>query len=280
MTIPEPLPAIQGNDKIKEKILSGEPFIASKIGAVERTILSDKIQLNAYTTATKFFASNNAGVSPSDDNTLDFFFECYSTALGHVEFLGSMDSYDEIVVIEKFASQAEFFELRFLEPFYFENPWSEALAGKKVLVIHPFEEDIINQYAKKESIFENQKILPEFDLKTIKSVQTNGGGLSSSRDDMNFAAGVEHMTKMMDEIDYDIAIIGCGAYGLILADYALFQRKQAIHIGGGLQIMFGIKGKRWDAHSDVGPMYNEHWCRPDSATKPVKFNDIEGGTYW
>ena len=280
MSIPEPLPAVQGNDKIKEAILSGKPFVASKIGAVERTILSDKIQSGAYSESTRFFAANNAGVAPSDDNTLDFFFDCYSNSLRNVDFLGSMDSYDEIVVIEKFASQAEFFELRFLEPFYFETPWSEALAGKKVLVIHPFDEDITNQYSKRELLFDNKKVLPEFELKTIKSIQTNGGGLSASREDLNFATGVEHMTNKMDEIDYDVAIIGCGAYGLILADYARFQGKQAIHIGGGLQIMFGIKGKRWDQHPDIGPMYNDHWCRPDNSTKPVNFNDIEGGTYW
>ena len=78
MSIPEPLPAVQGNDKIKEAILSGKPFVASKIGAVERTILSDKIQSGAYSESTRFFAANNAGVAPSDDNTLDFFFACYS----------------------------------------------------------------------------------------------------------------------------------------------------------------------------------------------------------
>lgn len=280
MSIPEPLPAIEGNNKIKEAILSGEPFIASKIGAVERTIISDKIKHNSYTDSTRFCASNNAGVSPSDDMTLDFFFDCYSNSLQNVKFLGSMDSYDEIVVIEKFAKQAEFFELRFLEPFYFEDPWSEALEGKKVLVIHPFEDDIIKQYSKRDLLFDNKKILPEFELKTIKSIQTNGGGLAASRDNISFATGIEYMTGKMDEIDYDVAIIGCGAYGLILADYARFQGKQAIHIGGGLQIMFGIKGRRWDAHPDVGPMYNDHWCRPDSSTKPINFNRIEGGTYW
>jgi len=63
MSIPEPSPAIEGNNKIKEAILSGEPFIASKIGAVERTIISDKIQHGTYTEATRFCASNNAGVS-------------------------------------------------------------------------------------------------------------------------------------------------------------------------------------------------------------------------
>jgi len=274
----QPKPSQEGNDRIRDAIDSGKPFIASKIGAVERTIISDKIRFNAYADTTKFFASNNAGVSPGDDSTLDFFFEVYTSALQNIAYLGSMESYEEAIVIENFASDAEFFELRFLEPFYFHNPWSEALAGKKVLVIHPFEEDIINQYSKRELLF-THNVLPEFDLKTIKSEQTNGGGLESGGD-LNFATALELMTNKMDNIDYDVAVIGCGAYGLVLADYALAQGKQAVHIGGGLQIMFGIKGKRWDQHPDIGPMYNEHWCRPQQSTKPVRFDDIEGGTYW
>ena len=274
----EPKPSQEGNDRIKQAIQSGDPFIASKIGAVERTVISDRLQFNDYKNQTKFFASNNAGISPGDDNTLDFFFEIYTSALQNISYLGSMESYEEAIVIENFASQAEFFELRFLEPFYFDNPWSEALEGKKVLVIHPFEEDIKNQYAQREHIF-GHNVLPEFNLKTIKSEQTNGGGLASGGD-LNFAEALEIMTGKMDKIDYDVALIGCGAYGLILADYALSQEKQAVHIGGGLQIMFGIKGKRWDNHPDIGPMYNDHWCRPHHSTKPVRFEAIEGGTYW
>lgn len=51
---------------------------------------------------------------------------------------------------------------------------------------------------------------------------------------------------MQDEIskeDYDICLIGCGAYGFSLAAYVKRCGKQAIHMGGALQLLFGIKGK-------------------------------------
>jgi hypothetical protein len=56
--------------------------------------------------------------------------------------------------------------------------------------------------------------------------------------------------------------------------------KQAIHIGGGLQILFGIKGKRWDVHPEISAMYNDYWARPMDNEKTINFQSIEGGTYW
>lgn len=56
-----------------------------------------------------------------------------------------------------------------------EKPWSAALKGKKVLVIHPFKETIERQYERREEIFPGTDILPEFELKTLKAVQTVAG---------------------------------------------------------------------------------------------------------
>ena len=56
-----------------------------------------------------------------------------------------------------------------------EKPWSAALKGKKVLVIHPFKETIERQYKRREEIFPGTDILPEFELITLKAVQTVAG---------------------------------------------------------------------------------------------------------
>ena len=58
----------------------------------------------------------------------------------------------------------------------FEEPWTAALKGKKVLVIHPFAELIERQYAKRTELYsQNQSILPEFELVTLPAVQTIAG---------------------------------------------------------------------------------------------------------
>jgi hypothetical protein len=126
-------------------------------------------------------ASNNAGITPADDYTLSYFNRKYINALGDVDILGHMPSHQEKYLISRYAPQSEFSELRLLEPFYFENPWSEALKGKKVLVIHPFEDTILNQFINRDKLFDNKKILPKFDLITIKAEQTNGGGTGNNK---------------------------------------------------------------------------------------------------
>lgn len=271
----ELMKSTEGNNFIKEKILSNEPFIASKMGGVEQSVIVSNIQGNYN--SIRGMASNNAGITPSDDETLNYFVEKYINALGKVDILGHMPSPQEKMIITEYAPESKFSELRLLEPFYFDNPWSESLEGKKVLVIHPFETTIINQFNKKDILFKNKKILPNFKLLTIKSEQTNGGGVGNN---LSFKESMELMEQKIKNIDFDIALIGCGAYGLPLSAYCKDLGKQAIHIGGGLQILFGIKGKRWDVHPEISALYNDNWVRPLDSEKTINYEIIEGGTYW
>lgn len=91
---------------------------------------------------------------------------------------------------------------------------------------------------------------------------------------------LEHMRKEIAGIDFDVAIVGCGAYGMPLAVEIKKMGKQAIHMGGATQILFGIKGARWDANSRISSMYNEHWVRPEESERCKNSQVVEGGCYW
>ena len=162
-----------------------------------------------------------------------------------------------------------------LDPYINANPWSRALEGKKVLVIHPFEETILQQYKNRELLFENKNILPAFELKTIKAVQSIAG---NQTDFKTWFDALEYMKSKIRETDFDIAIIGCGAYGFPLASYVKDLGKKAVHLGGSTQLLFGIKGKRWEDREDISPIFNKYWVYPNE--KPENFETIEGGCYW
>ena len=88
---------------------------------------------------------------------------------------------------------------------------------------------------------------------------------------------------MKDEIakkDFDIALIGCGAYGLPLASHVKRLGKIGIHMGGCLQLLFGIKGQRWDSIKKINKFYNDSWVRPLEADKPKNYLKVENGCYW
>ena len=160
---------------------------------------------------------------------------------------------------------------------------------KKVLVIHPFSETIKRQYdSKRTLLFKNPKVLPEFDLITIKAVQSIGG----KSDFITWFDALQYMKDEIDKHEYDIALIGCGAYGFPLAAHVKRSGKKAVHLGGALQLLFGIKGKRWMnpeygmkslpfiTRNYYNNLMNEYWVFPSDTERISNAQNVEGACYW
>ena len=220
---------------------------------------------------------NNAGFFPNDVRLLAKFSEKVRLEDASCCCCCCCCWNNEDLMMPFFNKDIRFAELADMEPYDYAQPWSMALAGKKVLVVHPFAKTIEAQYQKREHIWANPDVLPEFELHTIKAVQTLAG--EKSEFDSWFAA-LQYMEQQMDAIDYDVAIIGCGAYGFSLAAHTKRMGKKAIHLGGATQILFGIKGKRWDELPAVNKFYNKYWVRPLPEETPARKERVEGGCYW
>lgn len=222
---------------------------------------------------------NNAGVFPYGSETEIKFADYMVQYIKEVDVLCAWKTFMQDFLIDTYVrNDAKLIPLKGAEPYYCKTPWSKALEGKRVLVIHPFEESIKKQYARRKGIFENKDILPEFELMTLKAVQTIAGQHDERFNDWFDA--LDYMYKKAMEFDFDVAIIGCGAYGFPLAARLKQAGKQSLHLGGATQILFGIKGKRWDQHPFISKLYNEYWIRPDNSEKPKSSGSIENGCYW
>ena len=84
----------------------------------------------------------------------------------------------------------------------------------------------------------------------------------------------------MDAADYDVAVIGAGAYSLPLAAHARRRGRMAVQMSGATQLLFGIKGKRWDTHPQLSKLYNDAWVRPLPEETLQNKEKVEGGSYW
>jgi len=166
-----------------------------------------------------------------------------------------------------------------LEPYLSAHPWSEALEGKRVLVVHPFSRTIESQYNNHRlQLFQDCRVLPEFQsLATIRAVQTIAGNKSQYAD---WFKALDAMKVAMDAVEYDVALIGCGAYGFPLAAHAKRRGKLAVHLGGATQILFGIRGNRWDANPQISRLYNEWWVRPAPEERVGGAERVENACYW
>ena len=56
----------------------------------------------------------------------------------------------------------------------------------------------------------------------------------------------------------------------------------AIYVGGLLQLLFGVRGARWDKRKEIVDAMNEHWSRPLSHEVPAGNRLLlDGdGAYW
>lgn len=218
---------------------------------------------------------NNTGFFPANAEYLERFANIILRDIRNIDILGSWLVGE--ARLANYIPHATTVRLIDLEPYYHINPWSEALEGKRVLVIHPFEESIAKQYKKRGHLFKDPRVLPKFELITFKAVQSIA---ANNTEFSNWFEALSHMSKRINCIDFDIAIIGAGAYGLPLASFVKSIGKKAIHLGGATQLLFGIKGKRWDELPFFRQLYNDNWVRPLSTETPDNFQIVESGCYW
>lgn len=228
-----------------------------------------------YTKRQRATISGGAGLFSNSPKELDQFSELMIDCCKDVDLLGSWVPWESMFAEELKA--AKICRLPDLEPYYHQKPWSKALKGKRVLVIHPFSETIRHQYEKKNLLFSDQSVLPDFELITLRAIQSAVGEQSGFR---TWFDALDFMTNKAQSIDFDVAIIGCGAYGFPLAARIKRSGRQAIHLGGATQILFGIRGRRWDKHPRISKLYNDNWVRPGSDETPTRYKDLEGAAYW
>lgn len=279
---------------IRELLLSDKPCMIARFGSVELQAVVDYLNPPTLKNAFRFvkgvipawgYAPStmrtmhiNAGFFPASKAMLDQFGKLMMDCAPVVDMLGSWRPEESIVM--PYMPNAVCVPLYALEPYYFDNPWTTALEGKKVLVVHPFEDTIRKQHeaGRYEHLFADKRLTPNYELQTLKAVQSIAGNKPEGFDDW-----FQALDWMKDEIgkrDFDIAIIGCGAYGFPLAAYVKQIGKKAVHLGGAVQNLFGIQSNASENNKDLAGMINEYWVRASQAETPRNAEKVENSRYW
>ena len=219
-----------------------------------------------------------AGVYPPDPNIFSRFCITFAESLRKLDVLAVWFNFGENAARRRFAPLAKLTALRALEPYYHENPWSSQLAGKRVLVVSPFVDSIQTQYPRRREVWPlAPEVLPEFELLTLRVPLS--AYLTTPKYPDWFSA-LDAMREEMSSLRFDVAIVGAGAWSIPLVVHAKSMGTWAIHLGGATQILFGIKGKAWEANQTVSGFFNEAWTRPTPLETPQLIAKIEDGRYW
>ncbi|HEX2853351.1 MAG TPA: hypothetical protein VHO24_08940 [Opitutaceae bacterium] len=281
------VPNSEGNAWIAGAIAAGRPSAFGKIGDRECCALAAHLgyrQFYKYTWAAPSYEEaelfQQAGVFPPTGETYRQFCDLFLDRLGSLDGCGVWGNPHETKILATFAPAARRLEVQALEPYFFPAPWSAALAGKRVLVVHPFEPSIRSQFAKRTAIWQAAPgVLPEFDLEVIRSPY----GFSNTR----FRDWFEMLRWLEQQVEasfrrqrFDVALIGCGAAGLPLATFAKKLGAIGIHTGGPTQLFFGIRGGRWDRMPEFQRFFNDAWVRPGPDETPTEAKKVDRGGYW
>lgn len=92
--------------------------------------------------------------------------------------------------------------------------------------------------------------------------------------DTNWYDSLNIMINDISKLDFDIAFISAGGYATPLCNHIKKMGKQAVNVGGDMQLWFSINGKRWNKR---GLRYNFNVLEHEI---PKNIFMVEGGCYW
>lgn len=253
------------------------PVFAGKLGSVETRVLVDHRFRHHYRPRTLREAEQNAGIFPATPAQLDRAAQELWWALGSLDLLGCWPVPGQARLGMGLVPMPKRCEMPDLEPFFYPHPWTYGLRGLRVCVIHPFTASIRLQWGKRSRLFDNPAMLPPFELMLVRSPMTTTGTQVGWA---NWTEALESTWERIQGLNFDVALLGCGAYGLPLARRIRAQGRSAIHLGGSLQLLFGIFGRRWETFDRQRDLLNADWIRPLDADRPQGYEAIEGGCYW
>jgi hypothetical protein len=270
------------SDYLVSLLQQDKPFFVTRIGGTECEVMRQTLLIRHhlkkhYTDQILDWSKRLSGIFPNTPEYLGKFTDIYLDAIKNVTAFGIWFRPMEEYIIQKFSHYDAIIDFYALYPGI--NDWTKALKGKKVLVVSPFTETIQSQYQKRKLIFpQNPELLPEFSLITYKSFVSFAG------QDVPFSTWDQALNQMFSEIqklDFDVCLLGCGAYGLPLGSM-IYEKmgKQVIHVGGSLQLLFGIDGNLYHNYNLTKHLMNSAWVYPSDKETPKGASGVENSIYW
>jgi len=218
----------------------------------------------------------NAGIYVDSLETFNKWCFEYLEAVKNLDCVLQWCKEDEAVLSNIGYTGEIFHSFEGIEPFVFgREGWHYHLKNKKVLCVSPFPDTVQTQAKKFSKIWDGAEIGEVITVESPYSEALTGKPPKPWEDKLN------QMLEQIEKTDFDFATVGCGGFSLIVCDYIKKLGKPCVHLGGGNQILYGIRGRRWDEGFKHHDWYGTgDWIRPLPHEIPPMKNYVEGGCYW
>lgn len=256
------------SDWIGEVIAAGRPAAIGMAGKHECRALAAHLglrQFYKYTWAAPGYseaALPKIGIFPPTDEIYWRFAELFIETLRSFDGCAMGGHLGESEILATVSPQAQRLEHRALEPYFFNAPWSARLAGKRVLVIHPFEPSICAQFPRRTAIWPGQpEVLPAFQLEVARfPVGFFRSGFSDWLAMLQWFE--QRIAELYHRSPFDVALIGCGPAGAPLAAFVKKLGAVGIHLGEAIPVLFGIRHGPFERRPELQRFFNDAWVRP------------------
>lgn len=270
---------------------------AGKLGFSEQAwLLYPSLVLNArsHRQRAALFASlrvhayRQGGVFPdSDDSQLDFCERFRATCID-MDFLAASAGWPEALELLPDPGP-ELVDVEALEPdrshpYDSANCYLPSLRGARVLLVSSLADALAERATRAtfESVWANIGV-PWFEPGEVdalqfpytydESVQATHQSIWDIYDDV---------VSRMASREFDVALIAAAALGCPLATAVKKMGVVGISLGGHLQVLFGVHGKRWrDDHEWSSRYINESWIGVPEEMRPTNSQGLaDDGAYW
>jgi len=281
------IPSIsESNELIKHLIDKKEPFFISRLGG-SIGILTRNYKANMQIPRRIIIESQtHDGIYCNNMGDLLKYADMYADSIENSTYLACFTNIcneTQDYFIKKYSLKT--LHSRVLEPFYSilenEQPWSRNLKGKKILVINPFIDSMKKQLDNNFQMFKDKKIFLDGQQFIFYKCFNS---LANNRPHNDWYETYQVMCNDIKDLDFDIALLGCGGYGLPLCNFIYTKmKKSAIYIGGGLQLLFGVMGNRWENNPMWKKIISENgskFIKPSGDEIINNNNMVENACYW
>ncbi|HXG51589.1 MAG TPA: hypothetical protein VNN77_09325 [candidate division Zixibacteria bacterium] len=163
------------------------------------------------------------------------------------------------------------------------NGYLEYFRNKRILLVCPFAKFLKERACKEtyEAIW-SKTGRKWFEPKSVEAVELPYGFEIETQKKYGTAIDLFHaVVGEIDARDFDIALIGAAGLAIPIASHIKQTGRIGIDLGGILQVVFGVYGKRYLERETWKRMYfNDQWARVPDGYRPSRMDVCDGGAYW
>jgi hypothetical protein len=225
----------------------------------------------------------DSGVFPEDRNEFEYFLNTYKASIQQLDAVclwqdqGSYLQAYETAFVDDVCPRAASIKPAVFWPFSIY----EQLEGVRLLIVSPFVRTMQAQVDRLPDVFSGRSWANSLkDMRQrCKFVRCPFFSYMEKSPYTSWREGLDRITEAILRCQFDLALIGAGAWSLPLLANLKKEGRKGIHTGGATQLFFGIRGKRWDVQKGY-KIFNANWIHPLPEDTPGGHLRKEEGCYW